>query len=730
MKHITFYFFFLTILCSCNSQVFFSHTTDDQINIVYHNKLSSPADTLKNYMNKMLSTKIVDNNSDSSLCTIALVSDKSMQGDGFKIEATEKHIKISGSTPKAIEYGVYSLLEEWGCRFYTPDCIEIPKHKTLKIPASRKESPKISHRETNFVNHKQNSFMQWHKLHDHRHEFGMWVHTFDDLIPPVVYFEAHPEYFAEINGHRIQNGQLCLSNKDMLEELTSNLEKLILAKPESSHWSVSQNDHYNVCQCEECKKQYIKYGTYSGAMIHFVNQVAKHFPNKTISTLAYQYTRSAPVNIKPADNVNVVLCTIECNRSMPLQNDPRSSSFVKDLNDWAAITEDILIWDYTVQYRNLVSPFPNHNVLQDNIQFFVENNSYKMFQQASGSSYSDFKELKQYMLAKLLWDPYINIDSIRQDFLIGYYKEAAPFIDQYLTKMHNELEKQKSTYFLNIYGYPWDAIDCFLTPELIKEYEGLWKEAKRAVEHKPNIYARVEKASLALDFAILDISLHDYTPELSYFIKDGNTWTINENMKNRLLDFTQKAKQYNIERYEEHGLSPDEYKNMVMNYIENGTKPNLAYGKNIESNTEYSTKYETNGLNALNNRIFGMKDYNWNFLGWEGENMDIIIDLDSVQTINVVKADFLQDYLAWIFLPESVELFGSIDKENWSLLGKINTQISPTQKNRFKEAYRFDIENTETRYLRMKANSLLTCPDWHVGANNSCWIFTDEILIN
>ncbi len=116
-------------------------------------------------------------------------------------------------------------------------------------------------------------------------------------------------------------------------------------------------------------------------MIAFVNRVAGEFPDKVISTLAYQYTRSAPKNIKPAPNVNIMLCSIECNRSKPIATDPSSASFRKDVEDWGRLTDNIIMWDYVVQFRNLVSPFPNLRVLQPNIQYFAKNNIRMMFQQ-------------------------------------------------------------------------------------------------------------------------------------------------------------------------------------------------------------------------------------------------------------------------------------------------------------------------------------------------------------
>ena len=49
-------------------------------------------------------------------------------------------------------------------------------------------------------------------------------------------------------------------------------------------------------------------------MLKFVNQIAEHFPHKKIATLAYTYTRKAPLYTKPASNVVIQMCAIETAR--------------------------------------------------------------------------------------------------------------------------------------------------------------------------------------------------------------------------------------------------------------------------------------------------------------------------------------------------------------------------------------------------------------------------------
>ncbi len=55
------------------------------------------------------------------------------------------------------------------------------------------------------------------------------------------------------------------------------------------------------------------------------------------------------------------------------------------------------------------------------------------------------------------------------DFLYGYYGDAAPYVKEYMGTMHDELESSGDN--LWIYGYPYSAINSYLRPELITLYK-------------------------------------------------------------------------------------------------------------------------------------------------------------------------------------------------------------------------------------------------------------------
>jgi hypothetical protein len=657
----------------------------------------------------------------------------SLQQDGFIMRTIGEKILIAGGTKKGTLYGVYTLLEDYlGCRMYSASAIVVPKRSTVSLPVlNSTQVPFIRHRETHYLNAWDRAYSDWHKLNsleDSRKEWGMWVHTFDRLVPPDDHFSTHPDYYTSLGNRRIPNGQLCLSNPAVYPVLTETLRSFMEKQPASHYWSVSQNDNFNECQCDNCRAQNTSYGASSGTMLAFVNRVAGEFPDKTISTLAYQYTRAAPRNIKPSPNVNIMLCSIECNRSKPIATDPGSASFRRDIEDWGRLTDNIMMWDYVVQFRNLVSPFPNLRVLQPNIQYFVKNNVRMMFQQGCGGNVGEFGELRTYLIAKLLWNPDCNIDSVMNDFLYGYYGLAGQQIRQYIDIMHDALERSGKG--LDIYGYPYDAIDSYLSPSLIGVYARLFDQAEDAVRGDSTLLERVKTARLPLEFAILDISKHDATPDLSYFDKQDGQWTVKPTMRRRLSDFVAQAKHAGIQRLEEGGTSPDEYHQSVEQQLRVSVQGNLAFGKHVRLLTPCSEKYAAGGAGALTNGMHGPNDYHCNWLGFEAENLDAIIDLGKDTSFSTVTIGFLQQWYAWIWLPLHVDVEVSSDGKNFTLVSSIANSVPDTTAGVFSKQFTANLGKQEARYIRVSALSRRTCPDWHIGAGQKAWIFVDEVAVH
>ncbi len=656
----------------------------------------------------------------------------SLKDDGFIIDINDNSIRLLGKHSLGDLYAVNTFLEEdLACMMLSAKEEYIPQKEQLSFKNSyRVYNPAFDFRRILFPGRKDKAYREWYKLEE-LDEWGMFVHTFRHLIPPEKYYNNHPEYFSLVNGRRLQDAQLCLSNPEVIELLITNLGEEIKKQPEKIFWSVSQNDTYNYCECNNCEELYKKYNSYSGAYIQMSNQIARAFPNKQISTLAYQFTRSAPVNIKPDSNVNVMFCSIECNRSMPLADDERSAAFVKDLKNWSAITNNIFLWDYVVQFKNYLTPFPNFSVLQANIQLFKENGVEMMFEQGSGGNWSDLSELKQYLIAKLLWNPNLDVDSLAHHFIYTYYGEAADYIFQYYQLTNRELQKHAKSEFLNIYGFPMDYTDSFLAPKLMIAYKELMDKAEMAVADKSIYLDRVKRTRLPVDFAYVDIAINNNYSEMPSIINTESTQEINP----IILELLQNLEDYSLSRKDikvnERQFTLSAYKKYVINKLEAQLKPNILLdGAHLNLKTKYSDLYPVGGVKALNDQLFGSLDYHHNWLGFHGEDMILDIDLLEPKGISEIQMNFLQAVNSWVFLPEVLEIEYSNDGMAYKTISVQEGDIAERNYLVKSIPFYFSFDSIKTQYIRITAKSIKTCPEWHRGYGKPSWIFIDEIIVN
>jgi len=203
---------------------------------------------------------VIGNNRHLSQIKLTIQLDDAAR-DAVLIETSGVDLALLGTGEKGTLYAVYSFLENYlDCRMYAPDAISIPKKRTIRLPRIQdKHVPVFTYRETlHYFPLTNDQYCDWHKLHsrnDRQSEWGMWVHTFDDLIPIEKYYQEHPEYFSEIGGQRIKGGQLCLSNSDMYNELVENLRQKMAKRPDAQIWSVSQNDNVSLCTAKNVRQR-------------------------------------------------------------------------------------------------------------------------------------------------------------------------------------------------------------------------------------------------------------------------------------------------------------------------------------------------------------------------------------------------------------------------------------------------------------------------------------------
>ena len=496
---------------------------------------------------------------------ISIAVDSSFEQDSYKIEAClgkNEGMTILGDKCGVL-YGVYNFLEAYaGVRFFTPTLELCPKGDIV-VPEGLvlEHAPAIKARRLTW--HSIQKSTEWcakngvnicdaelgEELGGSRLNYGkLFVHTVNILAETTYPYPAY-------------GTNPCLTDPAVLETVIKNVRKALEENPKINIVSVSQNDFDGHCQCPNCRKIEAEDKSPAGPLIRFVNKVAESleadYPHLTVDTLAYKYTQKTPALTKPRHNVCIRLCSINCCFTHPLDNRdcPNGKRFYDDIVDWGKICNKLHIWDYTTNFHYYISTFPNFGVIHKNMRFFAENHVVSMFPQGNGQGASgEFGELRAYLLAKLMWDPYMSEETYYRhmdEFLAAYYGEGWEYIRKFIDKttelaanggfrINGDETEGGAVCGQGIYGHPFTAI----TRGEYLDHEALFEEWwSRAAELAGDRIEYVQRSMM--QWRLTKLYLHPNAEEAAQLIADA-----------KAAGVVWKEGQYNVKEESDLSLSP------------------------------------------------------------------------------------------------------------------------------------------------------------------------------
>lgn len=156
-----------------------------------------------------------------------------------------------------------------------------------------------------------------------------------------------------------------------------------------------------------------------------------------------------------------------------------------------------------------------------------------------------------------------------------------------------------------------------------------------------------------------------------------------------------------------------------------------ATGRNIDLITRPSSKYPGDGAFTLVNGIINERGLNSaeEFLGFEGTDLEAVIDLGRTQPITTVTVWALSDPGSWIHGPSAVEILISSDGKRFRPAGKTLLENAGS-----KRAVTVNIagqnKHIKTRFVKVNVKNFGTIPQGQPGAGNPAWLFVDEIQVH
>ena len=642
--------------------------------------------------------------------------------DGFSLNTEKGCLYVRTGGGKGSIYGVVTLLEKWlGVSYYAKNTYTLQPMETIELPAmSHQETPAFRYRQTFSYGNEDPIFRMWFRLEEPKEMFigNLWVHTFNRILPSDIYGKEHPEYYSFINGeHRPgHNSQWCLTNPEVFDVAVKSLDSIFLVHPDLKMISVSQNDgNHTNCSCPKCKEVDEYEGSPSGNLIRFLNKLAERYPDKEFSTLAYLYSMQPPKHTKPHPNVNIMLCDIDCKREVPLTDNESGQYFVKALEGWSAISNNIFVWDYGINFDNIVSPFPNFHILQKNIQLFKKNHVTMHFSQVNGIRGGDFSEMRAYMIGKLMWNPDLDADSLMHTFMDGYYGDAAPYLYQYQKIMQGALLASGQP--LWIYDSPISHKKGMLNAHLIKVYDELFDKAEEAVASDSVLLERVWVSRLPLQYSKLEIARTEADSD-------------KKESEALLALFEKRTKELGVKSLNERNNPPAEYCVLYRKRFLPQNEKSKAQGAKVEWILKPEKRYQTIADEALTDGLYGGTTYVESWVGWEGRDAEFILDLGEEKSFSHIETDFLHQLGAWVLLPKSVAYSVSSDKENFIPFGQVHEFAEDRDVQVKFVAGVADVDSPiQARYIKVQVKGIGLCPSWHYGVGYPAWFFMDEVAV-
>lgn len=420
----------------------------------------------------------------AGLNTIRLGTPYMGKPDEFAFFLNAKNeLELTGTPPRGTVYAAYALLEEFGCRFWTPDHETVPRARSLALTNGfrRVEAPAFAPRP---VWCETGGFPYWmaknrltagiarpipEKLGG-MSDWSMGETMVLHYLEPKKYFKDHPDWYAlrllrgqakpGPNQVAVTEGatpnsqyfwgngahpagilvrdtaQVCSTNPDVIKALIAEIRAELVQKPDTETVSIAFNDNDVYCRCRRCVELNIAGGCNNSARcVALANEVAraiaKDYPKTKIVTLAYWINEIPPTNMTCEPNVRVALAHGMYRAYVGALADDRGQ--VQRLADWTRIAPGgVYIWGYYANFANFMYPCNDLFDMGPNFRLYKQYGVRGVFAQLPLGEFADFVDFRCWLYAKLLWNPDQDEHKLFVEWTDGVCGKGAPLVRAYM----------------------------------------------------------------------------------------------------------------------------------------------------------------------------------------------------------------------------------------------------------------------------------------------------------
>jgi len=147
-----------------------------------------------------------------------------------------------------------------------------------------------------------------------------------------------------------------------------------------------------------------------------------------------------------------------------------------------------------------------------------------------------------------------------------------------------------------------------------------------------------------------------------------------------------------------------------------------AFGKPYDLKYAHAPQYDGGGKYGLTNGFLGVE------VGVEEKPIDLTIDMGELTAVSHINSRYKNAPMSWVFGPKRITYHVSVDGETFEEVAVFEPGVVESDVNEVVQ-YPADFEVKNVRYIRIVAESVGVCPEWHPAAGGKAWLFSDEVIV-
>lgn len=310
----------------------------------------------------------------------------------------------------------------------------------------------------------------------------------------------------------------------------------------------------------------------------------------------------------------------------------------------------------------------------------------------------------------------------------------------------NELSKEEEKFIIGVQGNLWteyipspSQAEYMLFPRALAVAELGWSTHEN--KEYPNFAERVQKHFSKLEE--LNVNYATSMFAITMQLLDGEQGKVKIDLQSPIpsteIRFTTDGTEpsLNSQKYDSKGIELTKNTQVKARLFQENKALGHVFRQNISVNKvtgkSYKgdfppSKYTGGSQYGLTNGIKGTSNRLEEWLGINGEDLNVIFEIDRKTKINEVKLSFLHAPSSWIMLPKSVSVLGSKDGVNFKKLAEISIPTEENQEDRLENVI-LSVKGKKLKHLKIQAQNFGSLPESHPGKGSPSWLFVDEIEV-